>query len=42
MTDAKPIKTASVMFGLLAPIVKTLEVLEMTFSRSVVGCDVDD
>ena len=42
MTDAEPAKTASVVFGFLAPIVKTLEMLEMTFSGSVVGCDVDD
>ena len=42
MTNAEPSKTASVVFGLLAPIMKTLEMLEMTFSGSVVGGDVDD
>ena len=42
MTDAEPVKTASVVFGFLAPVVETLEMLEMTFSRCVVGGDVDD
>lgn len=42
MTDAEPAKTAPAVFRLLAPIVKTLEMLEMTLSGRVVGCDVDD
>ena len=42
MTDAEPAKTASIVFRLLAPIVKTLEMLKMTLSGRVVGCDVDD
>ena len=42
MTNAEPAKTASVVFGLLAPVVETLEVLEMTLSGGVVRGDVDD